>query len=888
MPGTKFGGTEGIAYPTPGRKTHVWFDLNHSFISEPSFQFSRPAKAMFLQDAIANKNLVHYADGWQIMAYHEDSTIVAERSEIPNATFLSPTNGNLTVAPGFEGALLYKAPDNITEMPGATTGASANLKQTGLPGVRKVVAAGTTWSTLNLSSDQTSYPFDGVSSSYGIDTTIKLDRVAISHENDSAEKDIHLQVLTYGGQQDSSHELWRFYFNAPAGRDSNGIGNGQYCLVALGNNLCVLFEKCPLSSPKWVRRFEFVGAVGGFTGGRTSLSILKSQQCENIKNGTNGYITFVFASIPGFDDGQVLSSNSILASITANVDAIRPANGNGQFKRVQYKVIGPKAGTSNAPLRLDLRRDLLGAFVISWHTYPTQELEVSDSPFEMPFPPSTEEDMHLVWRDCVPTSCLIDLTLHNAETGAELVSVSNVGNHKIYETPELVRRYFIKATFQSNGSFTPALYNYTILRGGVLRNPGLPSWEIGDASHPKSVLRGIGIIGPERDLAQEQATIELADPLDSLSELKLRSGMPMRIETEYDSSDTSKRVIIFRGFVDDAEATRQKTADKEKKYPKTGWNTFSVKCKGIWQQIKEQFIGSPVYTLTDPETGIPRKVTDILKEIISNTGFDINTQFTHWPDLPIRVYATDIDFSQGIDMLEKSADVIKSMARDYLSQHLIFDPQLDSEGQWLLVDPPTSPYTNKCEFVFNPDDIAEKALVSFLPAYAQTDPIQVPCDQVKTKVLKPEANFLTVTSIGAWNSQAPSVYTVMMFNPVSFDFLGDATSDPTSPDYLGRILPLYVIDPAIGSAVNEQTLKAATNALCRRIAKLTFHGIKLCTLHAPLVLIEHELDPTTKRKLRFYDPVLVNGVQFLVRSVNPSYEKDGIQYAMYELEAPRF
>lgn len=227
-----FGGstnTKDIAV-TPFRKTHAWFDLNEGFISEPNISFGRPARAMFLQSEIANKSLLFRGGGWSIRAYHQDLSLLSERTEVSTADWLTPANGNILVASGFTTVNLNRAP-SATEMPGATTGASASLATTNYPWIKKAVTAGTNWSTLNLSADQTAFPFDGVDNDYSIDSTIAVDRIAKSVDNDSEERDIHLAIISYGSTQDSPRTLWRFYFNGPAGTNDNGIGIGQYCSV---------------------------------------------------------------------------------------------------------------------------------------------------------------------------------------------------------------------------------------------------------------------------------------------------------------------------------------------------------------------------------------------------------------------------------------------------------------------------------------------------------------------------------------------------------------------------------------------------------------------------------------------------------------------------------
>jgi hypothetical protein len=83
------------------------------------------------------------------------------------------------------------------------------------------------------------------------------------------------------------------------------------------------------------------------------------------------------------------------------------------------------------------------------------------------------------------------------------------------------------------------------------------------------------------------------------------------------------------------------------------------------------------------------------------------------------------------------------------------------------------------------------------------------------------------------------------------------------------------------------------DVFCRRIYDQACHGTKVVPFIAPLALVVDPNDgfQVNPRPLRYYDPVTItdNGAvsQWLVRNCNPIYKKDSVQYASYELEAPR-
>ena len=287
----------------------------------------------------------------------------------------------------------------------------------------------------------------------------------------------------------------------------------------------------------------------------------------------------------------------------------------------------------------------------------------------------------------------------------------------------------------------------------------------------------------------------------------------------------------------------------------------------------------------DVSTGQAYKVSDFIKTIISAAGYDIDTQFDFPTDLDIRMEPSPQDYTQTIDMLEKVGDVVKSLSTDFLAHHLVYDPNV---GKWRLIPPSTQPYTYVAEFTTKgpPSASPVAKLVHYLPSYSEgTYPLYpIVGGTYKKYIRKPEANWLIVSAIGAFNTVTPQIYCSQpLVNTLSFNYMGAATADPTHPDYLGYRKPIYVIDTALGSG-SESSIANACSVVARRIADLTFHAVTILSFEAPLGLIEHESDSNKVRPLRYYDPVLVDGEPYLIRNVNPSWTKDAIQYATYELE----
>lgn len=159
----------------------------------------------------------------------------------------------------------------------------------------------------------------------------------------------------------------------------------------------------------------------------------------------------------------------------------------------------------------------------------------------------------------------------------------------------------------------------------------------------------------------------------------------------------------------------------------------------------------------------------------------------------------------------------------------------------------------------------------------------------------PEGNLVLVTGSGQLGSIGRDKVSAWAANPVSFDVrdlgLADPQGpDPDHPDYLGHMVPIYVLDPAIAGGSDAESNERAAKWVCRRVYDIACHGVRRMTFEAPLLLVTDPLDEfqSNPRPLRWYDPVYVDSTIFLVRSCNPTYVKDGVQMATYELESPRF
>jgi hypothetical protein len=332
---------------------------------------------------------------------------------------------------------------------------------------------------------------------------------------------------------------------------------------------------------------------------------------------------------------------------------------------------------------------------------------------------------------------------------------------------------------------------------------------------------------------------------------------------------------------------------------------FDLQANGKWQRLKEMnftTVRQMWIDTTDPANPVPYKVTDMVKFLLSHCGFD-STMYDI-PDNPIRISG------QGGDPFFTHApnanllDSIQELLMNYLGWFLVWDRNIGTSGMWRALPPATAPYTNvACFTLHGPSqtdgtrrvthNVKSYPLANTLAdgfTYTATAPV-IPINHgtIKDQVIPPEGNFLYVSS--AHTGEDPDGendhYTAIKFNPDSFDFDPRYPSANTSsPDYLGRLVPIYYFIPSL-AAFGEANPGELIHLIAQRIKDVALHATFRRDFEVPIVPIKNDYDATKYRNLRYYDPVVVDGVQYIVRNVNPRYERDGVQMQMIQVEKPK-
>lgn len=877
---------------TPNRKTHVIFDANDEVCVEPAFSIEKLAPDIARTDGSQILNMILVQEiGYMIKPYWEDVNFFTERMEGASG-FVTPANSNIVLPPssGTTGIFEmpgYRAPTN-SEFSNVATGGSANVLSSGYPLLQKQVAAGADWSGVNIPTDKTNCPPPDSS-----DDNFVMDRVSVSTMMDDPDRPVLVAFKIPGADMQSPHKIITFYFSARASWDDSFIGSGRYALTFRGDGRASLYEADRSTIPgSWQLRTEFRYSHVNEVAGKFHIICIYKKLCAMSGNGA------IVFRLNQPDGDSVKHGNWNLRQL----DKADP------FPDYIYHISNVDSTIPNptipAPLRVDLRRDLSGAiFCINQATGP-ESGEIVDDLFSLGYYPTARTNFTLSWYGCIPSGATLDLKLlrYSTNTECSLVSSSTYasGGTKIY-TPSSEERYYyaVITSTSPDGIKTPVLKSYKCYKDAYIETitPGEKEFKI---------LRKISMTQGERDPSHETFDVSLANLANDASVLFTRSSICTRIESEYDPADSTKRIVYTRGYTTRTNARRRGRTfngvgigggGAASNFPNSQWKELEVQAIGVWQRLYEN-VAEVRQALFDTTLGLPMKVTDALIAMFGWCGF--GADMVDIPDLDTRIYMKDPNARMVIEPTACIGDAIMGLIHDYLGHFLVFDPNAGLYGRWRLLPPQVSPYVNVCEYQTTGPGVGkvQHCLDSYgttTNSKGQTIPISyVIRDTLRSYVVPPEANLICVSTIGEVSSQgAQTLQTQVAVNPFSYDFDGSGRADPTNPDYLGRVVKMFVMNPAIAAgAGSDAEIGNAVNWFLRRIYDVAAHARKIVEFQTPVIYTNEEwygTDVNAKpyRLPFYYDPCLLDGQQYLHSNFNPAYNKDHIQVAMVQLEAPR-
>lgn len=903
---------------TPNRKTHVVFDESQSVLVQSAFSLERTAKLICRGKTSSKTNVVYKPTvGLRVASYADDIWSSIERTDAQSG-WLSKDLGTLSCAPGIEVGYRFRAITG-SEVTGIDTGASGSLTTQGAPYHRRMWKDTDDVSTLNLSTVGFNQPDTS-------DSTYVMDRIIESKDQYQWQSEFVFCIDVVGVRQNNPDAIATFYFPGPASQIKGSIGRGEYALKLYGTGKAKLFERITTGSPyTWVERSRFQWATPGMVCGHHHLIKINSTKSIVEGGGAGGAITF--------NIGQwAQEPKTMMEFIGYAKSAIMANSATDHNQLCVYKVprYNSDAVASNpCAIRVDVRRDLRGVEVGVYVPQFRASGTFQDDPFKVNVCAVGGPGFTLQWYADIPsvgiggTGATVDLKLYDASTGSEVAGATVVNaNTKTYNNPArydsttktlLGDELYVVATLTSsdNRALSPTVKSYKVYRDAYTASTGTTAYEFvtdssgGNTAITKAVT-GIQITGAERDISHEMAIIKGADLTGSYSTLKLRSGIPVNIYTEYDPLDATKKLYLFDGYVtptDTAPIPGGKTLSSgpNKVLPAANAYTLDLHCVGKWKRLKELTFAviSQLWLAGDGQTW---KVTDLVSAILLWAGF--SSSQINIPDDPLKLYGQGGDSFFGFEPMANALDVIQRLLFEYLGWFLVWDRNVGTSGQWIALKQVRGPnYTNVAAFVTGapPQVDGSKRIahnVNSYPlantlsdgkTYTSTAPtIFINKGTLKKKVIPPEGNLLYVSTVSAGGSNGVSEHlTICRPNYKSYNFdPAHPTADPNHRDYLGRCVPIYYIVPSLGALGIDAP--AALARLWRRIFDVACHAVDVWDAQVPIVPITNEYETGKKRILRHYDPVTIDGEQFIVRNFNPMYEKDSVQMAMIQFERPNF
>lgn len=779
----------------------------------------------------------------------------------------------------------------------------------------------------SLSADVSAFP----AATMDFETSVQpLIRFAVS--NQAIQPIDAVQVIfSLGNTKDFSSKsgLYRIFFTGPAGNastDGAKQGLGQYHVTLFGSGKAVLHERLQNGGAYvWVKRYEFSWNAG--TADQFHRFVIYS---DTVKDADGNFIgsKIMFSSSSFGGSGTV----PLLEAITNTAIQSIPGGPSLQV----YKVPNPtKYQPQPEKLRIEERRDIRSVWSCSLRRY-YRHGSLRTKIFDIGYQLGNTQPMYIEWYGNKPDDTNLTIRCFDAETGTEL---TGMGDDVVYNdfgvkgfdptsgrTSDTADRKYTRTKYYAVFEFTSTDGTYTpVIRGVKCRRKSIIN-QTAPTPVTLPVVQAITTTGQDSDPSHETAYVECADLKNELSILQTRSGMPMKIQITYgyttDNPPQPLRSTIFNGYVVSAKRKIRGTSTKRDGsaavFPAANWATYQIRATGEWQRLLEAKTSQLYNFAVDPSIGdkpTPYKITDIIRKLIRDAGYKDENIIV--PDIDLRLFVTGdkTEFST-IEPMTPIFNVVLTLALSYLGAWIDWDGNATGApsgsnptkmGAWRLHLPPKPTFKNLAHFKHKPlMPVGATGLRLPLSLKTQridggmggTQPVKtvwVRKGSVVSTVVPPEANAVIVSGTGnvsqngliAVQSETSVNLTTVLRNFEAAKFFEGQPSgpNPSSPDYTNGRPVWFVYND---SFVQTQ---AQADFFARRFYDLSCHAQKRISFESPLILVTDILDTYQRnpRPLKYGDPVLYEGAQFIVASVNIDINGGGGSrkvMAAYEIFSP--
>lgn len=848
---------------TPNRSTKVTFDVDETVLYDEAWSIVRNGPdvsklaASKTADDVNHTNVRFWpsSGAWTLTPVQED---IANLHEYTDVLSLIIPAGSFRLINTLSSAAQIATINQwrqASDLPGQAFNAA--ISASGDQFMVKSVPAGNSWNA-SLPSGTTVPP--------GTTVDVPLDRCGESAAPFPADQGYCLRWSATGTAQSYNGYLWSFYF-------------GQYALSMKGNGQAALYENCHDHSGtlKWSKRASFqYSRPSGIGGASQSLCLW-----PHVGPSGERYIAFF---------GNMLELGNFVAAET------KTKQQNIQGGEFLYRVSGLIRGTdrdespghvTRADLcRFDIRRDLRIKLQISKLGFATSGTLI-DIPELLPIQ-TAGGPINVGLNATIPTATTLTTTLKDALTLAPFNPVTDT-------------QPYVTFNFTSDGSNTPILWGYAMVREPITQN-------ISPGQFTGGVLTSFSSTGAEGDPSHESAQLAISDIKNELSKLRNRGQSTVKVEvTETPSGGSPRTTVLIRGSAYRPHSKRMGKTGRHDGggglgpatvYPDPAFCDYTVPVLGMWARLYER-VQEPTtltkYALDNlpppfghnvpfgfPFTAVPWKVTDAIRDLLYTCGFPasqvniINLNDRLWTGHTSQVAEYEINPTTNL------AEVIVRMCRNYLGAYLYYDPNAGTIGQWRILRPPR-PVAGVYTPIWNFTTVPPAGKVPHLPqSYPSSTSFAVEGERY---VVPPDYNIVRVMT--PWgNSKDHTRIENTMYNPKSFNVPGFTNVlDTNDPDYFGRPRPLLHIDPTLASSDAQETQRAV-DWTCRRLFDFLCHAQTIQPFTAPLPIFADPDNAGKWRMPRFQDPVTFNGATYILRSVNMAWRDDKQQMAEYEAVQP--
>ena len=883
---------------TPGRATTVTID-------NPVWSLAlQPTTGSLTMGQIAADNLIETDNiefiegvGYQLAAIQRSQSYKHETSAADSGVFRPGSTGPQTgaqYAPLMLAAYRYRADTDLT---GISLG---SRRDNGDVFYKKQVSGANSYDD-RLTADETAFPPPDISAGL-----VPCDRVFCSDNNHEPNDNISL-ILSMPDMSGISalSIIGRIYFSGIPGSTSPAPpnGTGKYCLVLKGDGRAELEEKLTNSSPSanyWTVRKTFRWCdANQIAGGTHSIKIHSDAYKDANGHWLGSTISFQFAT---FDQG-------LISNVITFANAVLGLNWT-QYSIPQTVKAAPKLDK----LRFDLRRNVRAELQFHKHLYrDSGTLKTVLFQLSQPASGANPEPIEIRWFGAMPggmrtsdANSSIDVMVYGQDGTActPIGAISNTPTRgaRKFQPINGEAGYYAIFTYTPDGSKTktPFINRVDFGQAGTLTKSTTTATTL-----PK--VTAVTISGQDADPGHESIGVVSEDLYEAVPQLGYRGGMPIKVEVDLGGGVKS---VLGNGFVAAAPARVRRSVKRAGRQGSTTtqkWHTWSIKAQGEHAKLSRLQAPFRIDLMKGSDSGgnqAPYKITDILKLLFANSGY-ASWQYDI-PDLPIS-YLNDGRLPLFIEPFTELYPLMILMIREYLGGYLVWDPNSSTssdptkmDGCWRVKIPPRpkaagDAYNYLAHFRTD-QRLSNSTAYDTLSNGQIVKKVGINREGFFPEVEKPEANIVTVYGVGypdkggiLAKSAGVRIQIPPLPNWVSAEFgqsfestITKPVPDPTHPDYLGYVLPLYYSDPGINSVALAQLIQY-------RLYDMTCHAKKKFRFEAPLVLVTDITDANQRqpRKLMYGDPVLLNGSPVFVESchvdVHGRRGGDRMQMASYEL-----